>query len=366
MRHADSTWFAVRWLGIAAFGFAAAVGCARSQEAVGPVHDHDSSAGEHTGQLTRAAATPPGRAPEGMVWIPGGTFWMGCAGCDMRDALPVHEVVLDGFWMDAAPVTNEEFEQFVSATGYLSVAERKPSPQDYPDVPLERLIAGSAVFMSPPAAVPLGSPLQWWRYVEGANWRHPEGPSSNLEDRATHPVIHVAWEDAVAYAAWIRKRLPTEAEFEFAARGGLDRQLYPWGNELRPQGRHVANTWQGQFPVRNTREDGYASTSPVNAFPPNPFGLYDVGGNVWQWCSAWYRPDYYAVLTASGKPVRNPQGPGSSLDPEEPGAAKRVTRGGSFLCTDEYCSRYLVGSRGKSEVSSSGSNQGFRLVKSAN
>jgi len=259
-------------------------------------------------------------------------------------------------------VTNAEFERFVRAIGYATVAERQPNPRDYPGVPLEKLVAGSAVFTRPLAAVRLDNPLQWWRYVEGANWRQPEGPGSNLEGRAKHPVVHVAWDDAVAYAKWAGKRLPTEAEFEFAARGGLERQLYPWGNELRPRGKHVANTWQGRFPVTNTGEDRYVSTSPVDAFPPNPFGLYDVGGNVWQWCSDWYRPDYYAVLAAGGAPVRNPQGPPESFDPNEPGAAKRVTRGGSFLCTDEYCARYRVGSRGKSEVSSSGSNQGFRLV----
>ena len=215
-----------------------------------------------------------------MVWIPAGTFSMGCAGCDIPDALPVHDVVVDGFWMDATPVTNAEFDRFVRATGYVTVAERKPNPRDYPGVPLEKLVAGSAVFTRPPAAVRLDNPLQWWRYVAGAQWRHPEGADSSLEGRAKHPVVHVAWADAVAYATWGGKRLPTEAEFEFAARGGLERQLYPWGNELRPRGKHVANTWQGRFPVTNTGEDRYVSTSPVDAFPPNAFGLYDVGGNV--------------------------------------------------------------------------------------
>jgi sulfatase modifying factor 1 len=177
--------------------------------------------------------------------------------------------------------------------------------------------------------------------------------------------VHIAFEDALAYAKWAGKRLPTEAEFEFAARGGLDRNLYPWGNELKPGGKVPANIWEGHFPDANSRADGYFKTSPVTAFPANPYGLRDIGGNVWQWCADWYRPDYYASFSDSGSPARNPPGPESSFDPEEPAAAKRVTRGGSFLCSGEYCSRYLVGSRGKAELSSGSSNLGFRLVKSS-
>jgi formylglycine-generating enzyme len=192
----------------------------------------------------------------------------------------------------------------------------------------------------------------------------PRGARQLHRGRADHPVVHVAYEDAVAYAGWAGKRLPTEAEFEFAARGGLDRNRYAWGNEMRPGGKPVANTWQGRFPARDAAEDGYAGTSPVTAFPPNGFGLYDMGGNVWQWCADWYRPDYYATLAGRGGVAHNPPGPETSLDPDEPGAAKRVVRGGSFLCSDEYCVRFLVGSRGKSEVSSSLSNLGIRLVRS--
>jgi formylglycine-generating enzyme len=306
----------------------------------------------------------PGPAPAGMVWVPGGTFWMGCENCGMPDALPVHLVAVDGFWMDRAPVTNAAFERFVKATGYVTVAERPLDPGDYPGVPRDKLVPGSAVFKPTSAPVPLDNPLQWWRYTPGANWRRPEGPGSSLKDRADHPVVHVAFEDAAAYATWANGRLPTEAEFEFAARGGLDRQRYPWGNELAPGGKAAANTWQGQFPARDRGEDGHLGTSPVTAFPPNGFGLYDMGGNVWQWCADWYRADAYVQRAQAGAVVHNPKGPADSFDPQEPGAAKRVLRGGSYLCTDQYCARYLVGSRGKSEVTSGTSNLGFRLVQS--
>jgi sulfatase modifying factor 1 len=300
-----------------------------------------------------------------MVWIAGGTFWMGCDDCGMPDALPTHRVSVDGFWMDRTPVTNAEFERFVQATGYVTVAERQPDPKDVPGVPRDKLVPGSAVFHATSEPVPLDNPLQWWRYTPGASWSHPEGSGSSIRDRADHPVVHVAFEDARAYAKSVGKRLPTEAEFEFAARGGLDRNHYAWGNEMTPGAKAVANTWQGRFPAVDGGEDGYRGTSPVTAFPPNGFGLYDMGGNVWQWCSDWYRPDSYATLAKTEPVARNPQGPSDSFDPQEPGLAKRVLRGGSFLCTDQYCARYLVGSRGKSEISSATSNLGFRLVRSA-
>lgn len=306
----------------------------------------------------------PQPAPDGMAWVPGGTFWMGCENCGMPDALPAHLVSVDGFWMDLTPVTNREFERFVRATKYVTVAERPLDPKDYPGVPRDKLKPGSAVFTPTGAPVPLDNPLRWWQYVPGTSWRHPAGPESSLRGRDDHPVVHVAYEDVSAYAAWAGKRLPTEAEFEYAARGGLDRNLYPWGNDLTPGGKAVANTWQGRFPVRDAGDDGFPGTSPVTAFPPNGFGLHDMGGNVWQWCSDWYRPDYYATLAAAGAPARNPAGPADSLDPQEPGAAKRALRGGSYLCTDRSCARYFVGSRGKSEVGSGASNLGFRLARS--
>ena len=307
-------------------------------------------------------APAPGPAPEGMVWIPGGTFWMGCETCNMPDALPMHPVTLDGYWMDKTPVTNAEFEKFVKATGYKTVAEKRPDPKDFPGVPEENLVPGCSVFSPPDHDVSLDNHLQWWRYVPGANWLHPDGPNSNIKGKEKHPVVHIAWEDAAAYAKWAGKRLPTEAEYEFAARGGLDRKLYAWGDELKPNGKWASNIWQGNFPVQNTGEDGYVRTSPVSAFPSNGFGLYDMGGNVWQWCSDWYRPDYYEKISGSN-PIKNPGGPDDSFDPMEPGIPKKVLRGGSFLCSDQYCVRYLVGSRGKGATDSGASNIGIRCVK---
>jgi sulfatase modifying factor 1 len=304
----------------------------------------------------------PGPAPEGMVWVPGGGFWMGCGGCKLPDAEPVHPVVVSGFWMDRAPVTNADFARFVAATGYLTVAERPLDPKEFPDLPPDRRAPGSVVFSPPSHDLPGLRYLDWWRWVPGASWRHPEGPGSDLGGRESHPVVHVAYEDAAAYARWAGKRLPTEAEYEWAARGGLDRKHYAWGDELKPSGHWVANIFQGHFPTRNTAEDGYAGTSPVTAFPPNGFGLYDMGGNVWQWTSDWYQADWYARLAASGV-ARNPTGPPRSLDPSHPETPTRVIRGGSFLCSDQYCTRYLVGSRGLGAQTTGSSNLGFRLVR---
>ena len=310
-------------------------------------------------------STPaPSPAPDAMIWVPGGTFWMGCDSCGMPDAAPQHLVAVDGFWMDRSPVTNADFEKFVKATGYVTVAERPLDPKAFPGVPSDMLVPGSAVFNATGDPVPLDNPLQWWRYTPGANWRHPEGPGSDIGTRADHPVVHVAYEDALAYAKWAGKRLPTEAEFEFAARGGLDRNLYPWGTELMPGHKPAANLWQGRFPAKDSAEDGYAGTAPVTAFAANGFGLYDMGGNVWQWCADWYRADYYTTLATGGGLTRNPRGPDDSFDPQEPGVSKRVLKGGSYLCSEQYCGRYLVGSRGKGEVTSGASNLGFRLVRS--
>lgn len=290
-----------------------------------------------------------------MVRIPGGDFQMGSN--DFEDTRPVHPVHVNPFLMDTHEVTNAEFAAFVKATRYKTIAERPLNAADYPGVPADKLVPGSAVFTPPAQPVALENPLAWWEYVAGANWQHPKGPHSKAVPTA--PVVHIAYEDALAYAQWAGKRLPTEAEWEFAARGGNTQALpYYWGSELKPGGRWVANIHQGHFPDHNTKEDGFADVAPVRSYPANAYGLYDMDGNVWEWCSDYYRPDYYA----SG-PKDNPKGPNDSYDPQEPGAVKRVQRGGSFLCSDQYCIRYKTGSRGKGEVTSGSNNLGFRCVK---
>jgi formylglycine-generating enzyme required for sulfatase activity len=309
-----------------------------------------------------------------MVWIPGGEFSMGALpletgsrgapGCGdpLADAQPVHRVYVDGFWMDRTEVTNTDFARFVRATGYITVAERTPTAEEFPTAPRENLVAGSVVFDPPSEPVPLDDHFRWWSYIVRASWRHPLGAASDLHGRERYPVVHVAFEDALAYAKWAGKRLPTEAEYEFAARGGLAGKSYAWGDELAPGGRWMANTFQGRFPNDDTGEDGHAGIAPVATYPPNGYGLYDLAGNVWEWVSDWYRPDYYATLAAGGV-ARNPRGPGESFDPAEAGVPKRVQRGGSFLCSSQYCTRYLVGTRGKGDVSSGANHLGFRCVK---
>ena len=309
-----------------------------------------------------------------MVRIPGGEFSMGAfdpdrhagAGCGdpTSDAQPVHRVYVDAFWMDSTEVTNDAFEAFVSATGYVSVAERTPTAREFPGAPPENLVAGSVVFDPPSEPVPLDSHFRWWTYLKGAAWRRPSGAGSDLRGRGRYPVVQVAYEDAAAFCKRAKKRLPTEAEFEFAARGGLTGKRYAWGDELRPGGRWMANVFQGHFPDRDTGADGWAGIAPVASFPPNAYGLYDVAGNVWEWVSDWYRSDYYATLDPH-RVARNPLGPDDSYDPAEPSVAKRVQRGGSFLCAAEYCTRYLVGSRGKGEPSSGANHLGFRCVASS-
>jgi formylglycine-generating enzyme len=316
-------------------------------------------------------AAHPAQTPPGMVWIPGGEFSMGAQNPpDMDDvgmkatldSRPIHRVYVDGFFMDKTDVTNAQFEKFVKATGYVTVAERKPRAEDYPGAPPENLVAGSVVFAPPDRPVPLDNYLQWWTYLPGANWRHPLGPKSSIIGKDNHPVVHISYEDAEAYAKWAGKRLPTEAEWEFAARGGLAGKPYVWGDEFRPNGKWMANTHEGRFPNEDTGADGYPGISPVAKFPPNGYGLYDMAGDVWQWTSDWYRPDYYAQLAAAGDVTHNPQGPDSSYDPSEPGHQKKAQRGGSFLCTDQYCSRYMVGTRGKGDIDTGTNHLGFRCV----
>ncbi len=324
-------------------------------------------------EMTVAAkASAPTAVPEGMVWIPGGEFSMGANSsgdsiCSLpgtsSDAQPIHRVSVDGFWMDITAVTNEKFEKFVKATDYITVAERTPLAKDFPGAPPENLVAGSVVFEPPDHAVPLTDRYQWWNYVKGANWRHPTGPGSDLKGKEKFPVVQVAYEDAEAYAKWAGKRLPTEAEWEFAARGGQTGKLFAWGDDFKPGGKWMANIYEGKFPVRDTGDDGFAGLAPVSQFPPNAYGLYDMAGNVWQWTSDWYRTDYYGDLAKTGGISHNPQGPDSPFDPFEPTEKKRVQRGGSFLCSDQYCSRYMVGTRGKGEISSGSNHLGFRCVQ---
>jgi len=313
----------------------------------------------------------PAPAPEGMVWISGGEFSMGAHdppdmdNVGMKatlDARPIHRVYVDGFFMDKTDVTNSQFAEFVRATGYVTIAERKPRAEDFPGAPPENLVPGSVVFSKPDHTVPLDNYLRWWSYIHGASWRHPLGPGSNIKGKENYPVVHVAYADAQAYAKWAGKRLPTEAEWEFAARGGLSGEPFVWGDTFRPNGKWMANTHQGHFPDQDTGDDGYVGIAPVAQYQPNGYGLYDMAGNVWQWTSDWYRPDYYAQLAAAGGVARNPHGPNSSYDPSEPGQAKKVQRGGSFLCTDQYCSRYMVGTRGKGDVDTGTNHLGFRCV----
>jgi sulfatase modifying factor 1 len=317
------------------------------------------------------AQPSPGKAPRGMVWIPGGEFSMGAQDppdMDMVgmkatvDSRPIHRVYVDGFFMDKTDVTNAQFAEFVKATGYVTIAERTPTAQDFPGAPPENLFAGGVVFSPPSHQVSLNNHFQWWSYVKGANWRHPTGPKSTIKGKENYPVVQVAYADAEAYAKWAHKRLPTEAEWEFAARGGLSGKPFVWGEKFRPNGKWMANTYQGQFPVKDTGRDGFVGLAPVAQYAPNGYGLYDMAGNVWQWTSDWYRPDYYYQLAQAGRVARNPKGPDSSFDPAEPSDKKKVHRGGSFLCTDQYCSRYLVGTRGKGEVSTGTNHLGFRCI----
>jgi len=318
----------------------------------------------HSVETDALPGTPP--SPD-MVWIPGGTFRMG-SDKHYPEERPAHRVAVDGFWMDRYPVTNARFAQFVEGTGFRTFAEIPPNPDNYPGARAEMLYAGSLVFVQPPGPVDRSNITNWWSYTRGANWRHPYGPENTPVDGtlSDHPVVHVTFADAEAFAQWDGKELPTEAEWEFAARGGLEGAAFPWGDEFLPGDRHMANTWQGEFPWQHTSRDGYERTSPVGAFPPNGYGLYDVIGNVWEWTTDWYVPKHpHEEIKACCVP-RNPRGPAAdeSYDPALPNIKipRKVLKGGSHLCAPNYCRRYRPAARYPEPVDTSTSHVGFRCI----
>jgi len=300
-----------------------------------------------------------------MAWIPGGTFRMGSDHHYPEEA-PVHRVTVDGFWMDRTPVTNAEFRRFVRETGYTSFAEVPPDPRDYPGAKPDMLYAGSMVFSPPGQDVVLREQSQWWQFMRGANWRRPYGPKSNINSLEGHPVVHVSYVDALAYARWAGKDLPTEAEWEFAARGGLEDAEFAWGDEFAPGGRQMANTWQGEFPRQNLLEDGFERTSPVKSFPANGYGLYDMIGNVWEWTSDWYSARHTADAPKACCIPENPRGgrKEDSFDPRQPDIRipRKVVKGGSHLCAPNYCRRYRPAARHAQPVDTSASHVGFRCI----
>jgi formylglycine-generating enzyme required for sulfatase activity len=318
-------------------------------------------------QKTSNGDTPhPGMAHPGMAWIPGGTFRMGSQDF-YREERPVHEVTVDGFWMDCYEVTNEEFARFAAETGYVTLAERAPKPEDFPGAPVENLVPGSMVFQKRTGPVDLRDYTNWWAWVPGANWAHPNGPDSSLDGRGQHPVVHLAYEDVEAYARWAGKDLATEAEWEFAARGGLDGAAFTWGNEEFPDGKAMANSWQGEFPWQNLLIDGHEGTSPVGSFPPNGYGLFDMAGNVWEWTSDWYEPrgsDPTVKSCCMGSVNPHVLSPDKSYDPRQPQfrIPRRVVKGGSHLCAPNYCLRYRPAARQPQMIDTSMCHIGFRCA----
>jgi formylglycine-generating enzyme len=316
-------------------------------------------------QLTEASplVMEPGGPPgPDMAWIPGRTFQMG-SGHHYPEEAPAHPVTVDGFWIDRHTVTNAEFARFVRKTGYVTAAEQAPNPADYPGASPELLVPGSSVFQSPAHRVDLRNHHNWWAYVPGASWRHPQGPGSSVKNKPDHPVVHVAWADVQAYATWAGKQLPTEAEWELACRGGLDGATYAWGDELNPGGRWMANTWQGEFPIHNTRQDGYEGTAPVGSFPRNGYGLADMIGNVWEWTCDWYQA--HSEITDSCCTGANPRGGQRhhGAHPGDPAAIPRkVMKGGSYLCAPNYCRRYRPAARMPQPVDTATCHLGFRCI----
>lgn len=329
----------------------------------------------HIGPQTKRAANgsvenPPEEELEGMVWIPGGEFVMGTdSPQSYAHERPAHRVRVDGFWMDATEVTNAQFMKFAEATGYVTVAERMPAMEEImaqlpPGTPQPHdsvLVAGSLLFEPPSGPVPLDDISQWWTWTEGVNWRRPEGPQSSVEGKEDYPVVHIALEDARAYCEWAGRRLPTEAEYEFALHGGTENQAFSWGPELRHNGRYMANTFQGLFPFHDTGDDGFTELAPVRQYPPNQYGLYDIVGNAWEWTSDRYHAGYYTKLAKEGVAV-NPGGSETYYDPQDPYSPRHVTKGGSFLCADDFCVNYRASARQSTSYDSGASHIGFRCV----
>jgi formylglycine-generating enzyme len=301
-----------------------------------------------------------------MIWIPGGTFMMGSDNHYPEEA-PAHRVKVEGFWMDSTTVTNRDFARFVDATGHVTLAEKSANAEDYPGAKPELLVPSSVIFKQPRGPVDLSNHYNWWIYVRGANWRHPRGPASSIKGLENHPVVHVAYEDAEAYAHWAGKALPTEAEWEFAARGGLDGADYCWGAQFTPDDKHMANTWQGEFPRRNNCDDGYEWTAPVGSFPANGYGLHDMAGNVWEWTADFYQE--HGKIDSPCCTLDNPRGAlrENSYDPRQPGVniPRRVMKGGSFLCAPNYCRRYRPAARMAQAVDTSTCHLGFRCIVKA-
>ena len=293
---------------------------------------------------------------EDMAWIPAGSFTMGASEY-YPDEGPLKEVTLDGFWIDRYEVTNAQFSKFVDATNYVTVAERQLNPKDFPGIPAESLVPGSVVFIMPTELLNGGNPIQWWQFVPGANWRQPTGPGSDIKGKENYPVVHVAYEDAFSYAKWLGHDLPSEAQWEYAARGGLEQQTYSWGKEFTPANKWQANTWQGMFPVNNTEEDGYVGAAPVGCYPDNGYGLHDVTGNVWEWVADWYYPEHLD----EGDVIRDEAKTG--FDPRQPGLPVKVIKGGSYLCAENYCMRYRPAARHAQETTLGAAHIGFRTVR---
>jgi formylglycine-generating enzyme len=301
---------------------------------------------------------------DAMIWIAGGDFMMG-SDHHYREEAPAHRVSVSGFWIDPTPVTNAEFEQFVQATGYITLAERAVNPANYPGAKKEFLSPASVVFVQPRHRVDMQNPYNWWSYVQGADWRHPRGPETSIQNLETHPVVHISYQDAEAYCRWAEKELPTEAEWEFAARGGLEGAVYAWGDEFEPGGKAMANTWQGEFPIQNLMRDGFKWTSPVGSFPANNYGLYDMIGNVWEWTCDWY--EEHSNIGQSCCATKNPEG-GQREKSHDPGLPnvripRRVMKGGSHLCAPNYGQRYRPAARMGQPIDTSTCHLGFRCVR---